>query len=255
MIARLGPSNPLHLQALYSLHHHAPNSWFTALRTVTFLYSLPDPLAILSLPPTSKKVWKIKVKTAVVAHWHAKLAAEAAALPSLHYLRPAFIPLGRGAHPLWRTCGPSSSAVRAATIQARMLSGRYQTDWLRRHWTGLSGACCLPACGAPPGDLEHLLSGACPALAPTMACTLTNCLNFLSSTPVLLSPVQDALNSPPATFVAFLLDPSYSPAIIKLSQQHGTSPILNPLFRMTRAWVWAVHRTRLCLLGLTQYLL
>ena len=49
------------------------------------------------------------------------------------------------------------------------------------HWNGLSGACCLPSCTAPRGDLEHLLSGACPALAPTLAITLTNWDNLWKS--------------------------------------------------------------------------
>ena len=143
----------------------------------------------LCSPPASKAAWKNSTWAAVTAYWHANLAAEAVALPSLQYLHPAFLPLSRGTHPLWETCSSSSSAVRAATVQARMLSGRYQTDWLC-HWNGLSGACCLPSCPAPRGDLEHLLTGACPALSPTMATTLTKCLDILSHHPLLLPPVH-----------------------------------------------------------------
>ena len=254
MIARLGPSNPLHRHGLHALLHHIPNSWFTTLRHTTAMYSLQDPLLTLSSPPASKAAWKSLTKPRVTAYWRTKLIAEASALPSLQFLRPAFLALGRGAHPVWQTCGPSSSAVRAATIQARMLSGRYQTDWLRRHWAGTSGACCLPGCDTSPGDLVHLLTGACPALAPTMARTLSNCLDFLSPHPLLIPPLQAALTDTPLNFVSFVLDPSCNPAIILLSQHHGTSTILPPLFRFSRAWVWAAHRTRLRLLGLNQFL-
>ena len=195
------------------------------------------------------------MKTAVCQYWHRKLAAQAASLPSLCHLRAAFLPLGRGAHPLWSTCGSSSSATRAATVQARMLSGRYRSDWLRRHWgPGESGACRLPSCTFPQGDLEHLLTGACPALAPALARTLQHCTTFLSTNPALLSTVQAALAREPSHFVSFILDPSTDQAVLSLTQQHG-SGILAPLFRFSRAWIWAAHRDRLRLLGLHQYLI
>ena len=227
----------------------------TSLREITLLYSLPDPVVTLTSPPPTKTIWKSAVKSAVCSHWHTKLSNEAAKLPSLCHLHTFFLPLGRGCHPLWRTCGPSSSAVRSATVQARMLSGRYRTDWLRRHWgPGESGACRLPSCTSPRGDLEHLLSAACPALAPTLAHTLTHTLDFLAPYPLLISTIQDALLREPEHFVSFLLDPSTDFSVIPLVQQHGRH-ILVPLFRFSRAWVWAAHRHRLRLLGLHQYLL
>ena len=255
MIAKLGPSNILHRHALYVLHHGIPTSCFSQIREITSLYALPDPLVTLSNPPPSKQVWKKRVKTAVCSHWHATLVAQAAALPSLCYLRPAFIPLGRGAHPVWSHCPPSSTAVRAATIQARMLSGRYRTDWLRRHWgAGETGVCRLPGCNHPQADLEHLLTGACPAIAPTLATTLHHWNNLLLHHPLLIPIVHAALLLPPAPFVTFLLDPSTDPSVISLTQLYGTD-LLTPLFRLSRMWVWAAHRQRLRLLGLHLFLL
>ena len=133
MIARLGPASILWKHGTYILHHHIKHSWFTQVRELTFQYSLPDPLLILTSPPTSKPAWKATVRCGVIASWHGKLVAEAENLPSLLFLRPSFIPLGTGSHPLWTTCGSSSTAVRAATVQARMISGRYRSDWLQRH--------------------------------------------------------------------------------------------------------------------------
>ena len=193
------------------------------------------------------------MRRAVTAYWQSKLVTEAKALPSLEFLRPAFLTLGHGTHPLWTTCSSSSTAVRAATVQARMLSGRYRTDWLRRHWTRESGACRLPSCDSTKGDLPHLLSGACPALAHSLARALLYWRKCLSSLPHLLPPVQAALLSSPEAFTTFLLDPSTDPGVISLVQLHGPG-VLEHYFRLSRSWIWAAHRRWLLLLGLHTYL-
>ena len=156
MVGLLGPDNTLYQHGVYMLHHSVPNSWFSCLRLTANKYSLPDPLQILVSPPP-KMEFKAKVKAAIRSFWHAHLARESASLPSLRYLRIPFLPLGAGPHPVWWTCGSSASAVRAATVQSKMLSGRYRSCWLRRHWTGESGTCRLPGCGQVPGDVPHLV--------------------------------------------------------------------------------------------------
>ena len=178
------------------------------------------------------------------------MIAEAESLPSLCYMRLPFLHLGRGAHPLWWTCSSSSSAVRAATVMGKMLSGRYRSCWLRRHWTQESGACRLPGCGLVPGDVAHLLSGECTALQPYLATTLHHILNMLAPHPHLLHPLVSALHSDREAVTFFLLDPSTDPHVIKLVQQYGQEPVMYPLFRVCLAWVWCAHRTRMRLLGL-----
>ena len=195
------------------------------------------------------------MKTAVSTYWHKQLVAQAANLPSLHYLRCPFLPLGSGPHPLWWTCQTSPSAVRAATIQAKMLSGRYRSCWLRRHWTGDSGACRLPGCGKSPGDTAHLISGECSALHPYLATSRIHLQELLAPHPQLLPLVLDALEADRETTTTFILDPSTNPLVLVLCQHHGRSSVLGPLFRACRAWVWAAHRTRMRLLGLNQYIL
>ena len=134
------------------------------------------------------------------------------------------------------------------------MSGRYRCDWQCRHWgPEETGACRLPSCSSPQGDLEHLLTAACPALAPALACTLQHCTSFLSTNPSLLSTVHDALSREPSDFVSFIPDPSTDRAILPLIQQYGSN-ILAPLFRFSRAWIWAAHRDRMRLLGLHKYL-
>ena len=170
-------------------------------------------------------------------------------------MRLPFLPLGQGAHPLWWTCNSSSSAVRSATVMGKMLSGRYRSCWLRRHWTQESGACRLPGCGQVPGDVAHLLSGECPALQPHLANTLQHVLDMLAPHPHILQPVMTVLNGDREAVTTFFLDPSTDPVVIQLVQMHGTVPILVPLFQASRAWVWSAHRARMRLLGLEQYLM
>ena len=71
-------------------------------------------------------------------------------------------------HPIWTTCGSNPFEVNKAMIQARMLSGRYITDQLARHWTqNAAGVCLLPGCpNNVSGTIEDLLLH-CPALQPT----------------------------------------------------------------------------------------
>ena len=253
MIAILGPSNPLHAHGLFVLHNSITASWFHSLRLLASQYGLPDPLVTLTNPRT-KLSMKSEARSKIRAFWHDKFVAEASTLPSLQYFRPSFIPPGQ-VHPLWTTCGSSSSAVRAATVQARLLSGRYRTDWLRRRWApNESGACRLPGCGMSPGDTLHLLAGACPALASTQAKVISNWNDSLADFPALHKAVSTILAGPPNNLVAFLLDPSTTPAIIALTQQHGNT-VTKTIFTLTRQWVWSTHRARLRLLGLHRYIM
>ena len=187
MVALLGPSSILYRHGIYVLHHSIKNSWFSQVRELSNQYSLPDPIQILISPPP-KRSFKTNVKNSITSFWRASLISEAEPLTSLRYMRLHFLPLGRGAHPLWWTCSSSSSSVRSATVMAKMISGRYRSCWLRRHWTEESGGCRLPGCGQVPGDTAHLLSGECHALQPHLATTLQHMLNMLAPNPHLLPP-------------------------------------------------------------------
>ena len=253
MVALLGSTNILYQHGVHVLHHSIKNSWFTQVRNLSQQYSLPDPLQIMISPPP-KILYKSNVKTAISSFWRNSLISEAESLPSLRYMKLSFLPLGHGAHPLWWTCSSSSSAVRAATVMAKMLSGRYRSCWLRRHWTQESGACRLPGCGLEPGDVAHLLSGECPALQPYLATTLHHLLDMLAPHPHLLHPVWTALHGDREEVTAFFLDPSTDPGVIRLVQEWGQEPVLHPLFRVCRAWVWCAHRTRMRMLGLERLL-
>ena len=204
--------------------------------------------------PPPKKTFKFDVRTAATSFWRKSLIDEAESLSSLRYMRLHFLPLGCGAHPLWWTCFSSSSAVRSATVMGKMLSGRYRSCWLRRHWTQESGACRLPVCGQVPGDVAHLLSAECPALQPHLAVTLQHMCAMLAPHPVLQHFMMSVLHRDREAVTLFFLDPSTDPTVISLTHLYGKVAVLTPLFQATRAWVWSAHRARMRMLGLEHYL-
>ena len=77
--------------------------------------------------------------------------------PKLHTLSP---------HPIWTSCSSNPFEVNKATVQAALLSGRYRTDYLSRHWTTANphGFCLLCPGKFLFGTDQHFLLH-CEALA------------------------------------------------------------------------------------------
>ena len=165
MIAILGHSNILHrhtLQALSSTSEYK-NSWFLKVKEFCQQYSLPDPELILT-NPLSSNPYKQVTKQKVLDFWNLKLRADVKRLDSLEFFKADYMSLCQP-HPIWTTTGSFPFDVKKATVQARMLSGRYRTCWLRRHWSEDStGHCQVPGCTGQPGTLQHIATGECPGL-------------------------------------------------------------------------------------------
>ena len=93
---------------------------------------------------------------------------EAANLPSLQYFMAENASLSTQ-HLIWSTATSSSHETRKATILSRMVSGRFRSEYMARHWSGnMQGYCKADTCLEVVGDLEHLLLH-CPALSQTRA--------------------------------------------------------------------------------------
>ena len=160
MISRL-PNSILHNHArdVLTISKTSTRSWFYQIRDLCLLYGLPHPLEILKSPGT-KSSYKNFVKKRIIDHWEMKLRQEAHQLSSLRYFKPNFMNL-TSPHPLWTTAGSSPYQVTMATIQAVMLSRRYRTQQLLRHWSSSSdGSCQAPGCTGTqqPEDLHHILA-------------------------------------------------------------------------------------------------
>ena len=253
---RLGPQSILHQHGCFILASPSPSSscnsssWFTQVRDLCSMYCLPDPFYVLHYPE-AKRQWKKTVKLRVVEYWDHQLWDHAAGLQSsLPYFRASHMFLVTPS-PLWTFCRGLQYEVRRATVQTRMVSGRYRTCWLRRHWTaGESGACRVPGCtGNTPGTLLHLATGQCPGLTISVRAALHHWRDFVSSNPLLLPILQEYAAGDPEVFLSFLLDPITQSPVIALAR-HAGSEVIDQLCHLTRTWLYQLHKERLEKLGL-----
>ena len=168
------------------------------------------------------------------------MCEEASLLPSLIFFNPCYMSLTR-AHPLWLTAGHSAFKVSMATVQAKMLSGRYRCGYLTRHWTNSDGTCRItPECYGKPDDLVHILQ-VCPALNKKRLDLSLFTLNSSYALPFPAALVlRTGCNPAAPNFCAFLLDCSSDPAVITLVQKFGFK-ILEDIFDVTRIWVFNLH--------------
>ena len=156
MITRL-PENILNRIGLYFLtvSNDKSKSWFINIRDICLMYQLPHPLSLLNTP-LSKETAKQLFRDSITDYWQIKLREDTSCLPSLKFFKPQYMSLSRP-HPLYQTCGSNSYEICKAIIQAKMLSGRYWTDRLARHFQPGSDGCCSLCPEIEQGTIEHLL--------------------------------------------------------------------------------------------------
>ena len=247
MISRL-PKNPLHSHARYVLSSALPaaRSWFLQIRDLCLMYSLPHPLQLLDNPPT-KEGFKKLVKLKVVEYWQDLLRNEAASLPSLHYFRPQFHSL-QAPHSVWKTAGSNPYESSKSSVLAQMISGRYRTEELCKHWSdNRAGFCLALTCCNIPGTLEHLLIE-CPALETTRERLRQMWLSRSAQFPPLYHFIQFILATPSSAQVQFILDPTAFPEMINLIQFYG-QPLIDHVFYLVRTFAYNIHRQKLILIG------
>ena len=136
-----------------------------------------------------------------------------------------------------------------------MLSGRYVTDKLSRHWSqNKSGYCCLPGCtGQVIGSLDHIMLS-CPALSMTRSSLIDLSLSVASESNLISDIITSAISDPSVMNVMqFLLDCSSLPAVQRLKQS-SNHHFISRLFYLTRTWCYSIHRARMTKLGLFQYI-
>ena len=158
MICRL-PGDPLHTHAHYVLtcSPRSAKSWFQQVRDICLQYSLPHPLELLQHPP-SKHSFKTLVKRQVTDYWENLLRKETIGLTSLFLFHTSHLSLQQPSL-LWLTAGSNSFECSKSLVVAKMVSVRYRSDYLCRHWTpsNKKGFCLADTCQAVEGDLVHML--------------------------------------------------------------------------------------------------
>ena len=102
-----------------------------------------------------------------------------------------------------------------------MLSGRYQTERLMRHWSNnKAGNCLLPSCEGLCEDLEHILVK-CKALSATRQSLTSFTIEYADRFPQITSILNAYCSPTHPQFVQFLLDCSCLPDVIVASQSFG----------------------------------
>ena len=209
--------------------------------TNLLVYKIGNPLSFLSNTPT-KAVYKKLVKTAIKVHWFNKFKSQICSLKSLRYFKFEF--LGFHVHPIFSTCSASPYETEKATVQARLLSGRYYLERVTRFWTdNEEGLCSLPLCQSPEnrhlGDIESFLSS-CPSLQSVRDDYSSFLKSFLNCHPHLTELVNHCITNCPEQFY---LDCSTIPEVIIAKNSLGTI-ILSQLFKLTRHYCFILHKER-----------
>jgi hypothetical protein len=138
-----------------------------------------------------------------------------------------------------------------------MLSGRYLTDRLQRHWTqNKSGKCLLPNClPEAEGSLEHLLLH-CQALSHTRSKLLCLCANIADEddqlSVIINSVLMSSSEGSEQVMMQFLLDCSVMPMVVAMTQSSGTD-LRDRLLYIGRTWCYSIHRERMNQLGLFDF--
>ena len=249
MITRL-PTNILHNIALQKLltEPDSSSSWFVNVRHLCVQYDLPSPI-ILLFQPLTKERYKSLTKSKVISFWESKYREESASKPSLLYFKPEYHSLLKP-HPLWTTCDNNSFEVNKSVVVARLLSGRYYSDWHCRHWSqdNPSGSCMLCPDESLPGTTEHLLVS-CNALKEKRETLKVYIKHRTEDNPDLAAVVEKEMsnNNTHTQIVQFLLDPSVVPSVRSAVQLKKFT--LPDVFAITRTYVYAMHRKRLQISG------
>ena len=244
MVTRLhdDPLN-IHAREVLTSAKISCKSWFMQLRNICLQYQLPHPLKLLD-NPQSKDDFKKMVKARVIDYWETRLRGEASLLQSLIYFKPNYMSLTKP-HPLWTTTGGNPHEVAKAVQQARLLSGRYRTNALMKHWNqSYNGQCSAPGCVSIE-TIEHIIID-CIAYTETRQKLLSMWLSTQSQEVYKL--VLHALTSSKDYLLQFILDCSSLPNVIAASQVYG-EVIFREVFRLTRTWCFAMHRERLRIHG------
>ena len=198
--------------------------------------------------PMNKLQFKKIVKLKVCEYWQSQFAAECADLSSLCYFNPRRASV-LTSHSIWKYAGGSPYEVNKSIVAAKMLSGRYRTEALSRHWFGNNsgGFCIMSTCNNVFGDLEHLLL-ICPAFKELR----TRLLTYWKQKICHLKPVLDHFlrlcNGSTNNFVAFLLNPSANSDLLCLTQTYGSFVIEQTMY-LARTFIFSLHREKLKLTG------
>ena len=151
-------------------------------------------------------------------------------------------------HPIYTSCSSNVFETNKSVYQASLLSGRFKTDYLSRHWNkdNPDGFCILCPGMSYFDTIEHFLIS-CDTLQEKRNTVIHYWLKTAEEDDHLHKLLVTKLRAPPPTLIQFLLDPSTDSDVIKGCQHKIYS--LDEIFRLTRCWCYALHRRKLQITG------
>ena len=100
------------------------------------------------------------------------------------------------------------------------------------------------------GTLLHIATGQCPSLAQARKKAVDSWHYFLIDNPLLAPLINIITLNDPEEFLSFLVDPTTTPSVISLAQEHKEIDVVGKLCYLTRTWLFTLHKERLVLLDL-----
>ena len=239
--------NPLRSIAKNALIRARPSSrsWFTMLRKLCIKYNLPHPLTLLDSPlPPSK--FKSLYKQQIKEYWRVYLSEKCSALSSLQYLRAPYLSLTQP-HPIFASLQGNPYELRAASLQALLLCGRYRTEKLLRHWSSNKEGFCLNSeCLNLKlvESREHFLLH-CGSFSEERRRLYRIISDFSADKPVLKNLLNKYFYTDDDTVkMQFILDPSVLPQVISAVQVFG-GIIHQYCLKVSRLWCRSLHAARM----------
>ena len=91
-----------------------------------------------------------------------------------------------------------------------------------------------------------------PSSSPSHDGAIKGCHNLVEVHPGLHEPITSLLSGPITEFIPAVLDPSSNVLFIR-TMQHDPS-LATLIYSLVRSWTWAIHKERLKLLGLSEFI-
>ena len=174
-----------------------------------------------------------------MTYWHELFTAETKKLKSLKYFMPELYSLTRP-HYMWSMAASNPFECSKSSVLAKLVSGRYRSDMLCRHWSkNRNGFCRAPSCSSTPGTMEHILV-TCPALSITRERLYQMWLDKSVMFPTLHSTIRQVLASTPNIIVQFVLEPLAFPSILADFTSQGEQ-FSHQLSFLTRSFAFYMH--------------
>lgn len=218
-------------------------TWSAHIKLLFRLYSLPDPLTLISSSPWPKERWKVVTKTAIVAFYEETWRQKAATNSKLEFLNVQVTGLTGRPHPVLSGILTTQEVTRSR-VHVKMLAGDYPCFAYLSSDRGQDASCPLckhvdPHQPAAVEDMVHLLTR-CRGTADTRTRLTPVLLNVISKH----FPTNSILEQPNHVHLTqLILDPTSLnlPMTIRLAPNH---PGLSQVLSACRILCSAIHKDR-----------